>query len=136
MEARERPPNYDFDLVTGFQTTGYIPGTELRQYFGSETANESVFNKTGLQSPAVDRLIDVVLDAKSNEELEVAVKALDRVLRAERIWVPQWNKNTHTVAYYNMYEHPETIPPYALGNLDFWWYNAEKAADLKAQGAL
>jgi hypothetical protein len=23
-----------------------------------------------------------------------------------------------------------------LGNLDFWWYNAEKAADLKAKGVL
>jgi microcin C transport system substrate-binding protein len=66
----------------------------------------------------------------------VATKALDRVLRAERIWVPEWNKNTHTVAYYDMFEHPEALPPYALGELDFWWYNPEKAAALKASGAL
>ena len=45
-------------------------------------------------------------------------------------------KNTHTVAYYDQYEHPETLPPYALGEMDFWWFNAEKAAKLKAAGVL
>lgn len=135
-EARERPPEFDFDIVTTFMTTAYIPGTELRQYFGTETADTSTFNKMGLKSEAVDTVIDVVLDAETQAELEVAIKALDRVLRAELFWIPQWNKNTHTVAYFDMYEHPETLPPYALGNLDFWWWNAEKAAKLKAEGAL
>ncbi|MDD9718343.1 extracellular solute-binding protein [Dinoroseobacter sp. PD6] len=136
MTLRERPPSYDFDLVTTIMATQYIPGSSLRQYFGSETADTSTFNKMGLQSEAVDRLIEVVLGAESNEELTTSVHALDRVLRAEKFWVPQWNKNTHTVAYYDMYEHPETLPPYALGNLDFWWFNAEKAEALRAKGAL
>ena len=35
-----------------------------------------------------------------------------------------------------MYERPETLPPYALGEMSFWWYNAEKAEALKAKGAL
>lgn len=136
MTLRERPPQYDFDLVTTFMSTEYIPGTSLRQYFGSETADTSTFNKMGFQSEAVDRLIDVVLAAQSNDELRTAVHALDRVLRAELFWIPQWNKNTHTIAYYDMYEHPENMPPFGLGNLDFWWYNAEKAEELRAKGAL
>ena len=32
--------------------------------------------------------------------------------------------------------HPEELPPYALGEMDFWWFNAEKAEALKASGAL
>ena len=72
----------------------------------------------------------------SLDDLTVATKALDRVLRAERFWVPQWFKDKHTLAYYDVFEHPETLPPYALGELDFWWYNAEKAAALKASGAI
>lgn len=135
-EARERPPEYDFDLVTTFMATNYIPGTDLRQYFGSETADADVFNKMGLRDPAVDRLIDVVLDAETEEDLHAAIMALDRVLRSLKFWVPQWNKTTHTVAFYDMYGHPEELPPYALGNLDFWWYDAEKAAALEAAGAL
>jgi microcin C transport system substrate-binding protein len=50
--------------------------------------------------------------------------------------VPQWYKANHTIAYYDIFEHPENLPPYALGELDFWWYNAEKAEALKANGAL
>ena len=136
MEARTRPPSYDFDMIVANARSGYISGSELKQYYGSETADVSAFNVMGLKSPAVDRMVDVVMAAKSNDDLTHATRALDRVLRAERFWVPQWYKATHTVAYYDMYEHPETLPPYALGELDFWWFNADKAAALKAAGAL
>lgn len=136
MTNRERPPNYDFDIVTGFMSTSYVPGTELRQYYGSETADSSTFNKAGLKSEAVDHLIEVVLNAQTQDELNVAISALDRVLRALKPWVPQWNKNVHTVAYYDMYEYPEPLPPYSLGQLDFWWYNAEKGEALRAAGKL
>ena len=135
-EERTRPPEYDFDMTTGNARSGYISGSELKQFYGSETADVSAFNLMGLKSPAVDRLIDVVMASKSLDELTAATKALDRVLRAERFWVPQWYKSTHTIAYYDMFEHPETLPPYALGELDFWWYNAEKAEALKAAGVL
>ncbi|TGD67648.1 ABC transporter substrate-binding protein [Tabrizicola sp. WMC-M-20] len=136
MEARTRPPSYDFDMITGNARSDYISGSELKQFYGSETADVSAFNIMGLKSPAVDRLINVVMASQSLDDLTVATQALDRVLRAERFWVPQWYKDVHTIAYYNMYEHPETLPPYALGELDFWWYNAEKAEALRAAGVL
>jgi microcin C transport system substrate-binding protein len=136
MESRTRPPSYDFDMVVGNAQSAYISGSELKQYYGSETADVSAFNIFGLKSPAVDRLIAVVMAAKSLDELTVSTKALDRVLRAERFWVPQWFKANHTIAYYDIFDHPQNLPPYALGELDFWWYNAEKAAALKAKGAL
>lgn len=134
-EAISRERSFDFDIVTDQIGQGYIPGTGLKQYFGSETADVSVFNKAGLKSEAVDKLIEHVLAAQSEEELITAVHALDRVLRFERFWVPQWFKNKHTVAYLDIYDHPDPLPPYALGNLDFWWYNDEKAEKLKAEGA-
>ena len=136
MEARERPPNYDFDIVTGNARSTLIPGPELKQFYGSATADVSSFNLMGLKSPAVDRLIETVIGAKTREEMTNATRALDRVLRAERFWVPQWFKDKHTVAYYDMYEHPETLPPYDRGELDFWWFNPDKAAALRAAGVL
>jgi microcin C transport system substrate-binding protein len=136
MEARTRPPQYDFDIIVGNARSGYFSGSELKQYYGSATADVSSFNVMGLKSPAVDRLIEVVMAAGDRDSLTHATRALDRVLRAERFWVPQWYKATHTIAYYNMYEHPAELPPYALGELSFWWYNAEKAAALTAAGVL
>lgn len=136
FEDRTRPPNYDFDIITGNARSGYFSGSELLQYYGSATADVSSFNIMGLESPAVDRLIEVVMAARTKDELTTATKALDRVLRAEHFWVPQWFKDSHTVAYFDQYEHPAELPPYALGELDFWWFNAEKAEKLKAAGAL
>ena len=136
FETRVRPPNYDFDIITDNARSNYFSGSELKQYYGLETADISVFNTMGLKNKAVDSLIETVMAASSNETLTVATKALDRVLRAQKFWVPQWYKNTHLVAYYDMYEHPATLPPYALGEVSFWWYNAQKAAALQAAGAL
>ena len=136
MEARTRPPVYDFDLIVGNARSNYFSGSELKQYYGSQTADVSSFNVMGLKDKAVDQLIDVVLAAKTNDDMTVAPKALDRVLHNILFWIPQWYKDKHTVAYYNMYEHPEKLPPYALGELSIWWYNPEKAAALKASGAL
>lgn len=136
MESRTRPPVYDFDVITGNARSGYFSGSDLKQYYGSATADESVFNVMGLKSPAVDKLIDVVMAAKTKDTLTVATKALDRVLRAEDFWVPQWYKNVNTVAYYDIYDHPANLPPFALGELDFWWFDAAKAEKLKAAGVL
>lgn len=136
LESRERPPNYDFDIVTGNARASLIPGPELKQFYGSETADVSTFNLMGLKSPAVDRLIETVIASTSREELTTATRALDRVLRAERFWIPQWFKDKHWVAYFDMYDHPENLPPFSRGELDFWWFNAEKAAALRAAGAI
>ncbi|MBS9717415.1 extracellular solute-binding protein [Pseudohalocynthiibacter aestuariivivens] len=134
-QAINRERSHDFDFVTTQFPLGYIPGAGLRQYFGSATADTSVFNTMGLKNEAVDNLVAHVEAAQTQEELETAIHALDRVLRAERFWVPQWFKDSHTVAYYDMFEHPEELPPYSLGHLDFWWYNAERGEELRAAGA-
>jgi microcin C transport system substrate-binding protein len=126
----------DFDIITDQLSMSYEPGTGLLQYFGSTQAADSVFNTAGVAHPAVDALIETVMAAATKDEMITAVKALDRTLRALRFWVPQWYVATHRVAYFNMYEYPDPLPPYDLGYLDFWWYNAEKAAALKAAGAL
>jgi len=135
-QMTDRSRNYDFDMMVDQFPMSLEPSSGLKQYFGSETADQSVFNSMGLKSQAVDALIEHVMNAQNKAELETSVKALDRTLRAYYFWVPQWFNDAYRVAYWNMYEHPETLPPFALGNLDFWWYNAEKAADLKAKGVL
>ncbi|HCP80247.1 MAG TPA: ABC transporter substrate-binding protein [Octadecabacter sp.] len=125
----------DFDIVTHTMTQGFEPNVFLRQWFATETADDSSRNLMGLKNEAIDRLMPAVIDAATIEELTTATHALDRVLRAEGFWVPQWYKSVHTVAYYDMYEYPDTLPPFSLGHLSFWWYNAQRAEELKAAGA-
>ena len=132
----DRTRNFDFDIITDQFSMNLEPGAGLKQYFGSETADVSVFNSAGISSTGIDALIDHVTAASSKAELRTAVKALDRALRAYRFWIPQWYNATHRVAYWDMYEHPDIIAPYSLGYLDYWWYNEQKAAALKSAGVL
>ncbi len=132
----ERRRSHDWDLVNHTPSQGYEPGQGLKQWFDSSTAEDSSRNVMSLRNPAIDRLVQAVIDTNSLEEMTDAVHALDRVLRAERFWVPQWFKDVHTVAYWDMYRYPEPLPELALGTLDFWWYDAEAHEELRAAGAL
>ena len=134
-QMTERERSFNFDMVVGNFRTALTPGSELEQYFGSESAEFSIFNLAGYGSEAVDSLIDSVTAAEDRTTLDDATRALDRVLRAEVFWVPQWFKNTHTVAYYDMYRYPKNLPPYALGTLDFWWFDQAAHDKLKTAGA-
>jgi microcin C transport system substrate-binding protein len=134
-QETQRRDTSDFDLVVWSWGLGLEPSTGLEQWFGSESAAESNRNMVGLQDPAVDRLIATVVAATTRDDMRTAVNALDRVLRSYRFWVPQWYKPTYTVAYFDMFDRPEQLPPYALGQTDFWWYDAEGAEALRAAGA-
>lgn len=137
LQERASPPNFDFDaLPTTVVNGGLEPGGVLKQAWASVARDNSSRNRMGYADPAVDRLLDLAEAADSSEGLTSAIRALDRVLRSQFVIVPRYFKRDHWVAYYDMFEHPETLPPYALGEMSFWWYNAEKSAALRARGAL
>jgi len=132
--TRERDRDYDmvFDSYASFLEAG----TGLVQRFGSAEADFSLFNPAGLASPMVDAIIDAALNSTNSEEEAAALMALDRALRYEFFMIPVWYKDKDWVAYYDMYEHPAEMPPLDIGFLDFWWVNEEKAAALRASGAI
>ncbi|SMO52600.1 extracellular solute-binding protein [Paracoccus laeviglucosivorans] len=134
-EMTNRTRSHDFDMVTDSFPQGFAVGGGTEQIFGSENVGD-VFNPMGLANPAIDALITKGIEATTQEESDTVIKALDRSLRALRFWVPQWYKADYTLAYYDMFGRPETLPPYALGELDFWWYDADKAEKLKQSGVL
>jgi microcin C transport system substrate-binding protein len=132
LRSRER----DYDLIFDNYRAFLQAGTGLMQMYGSREAEFSLFNPAGLASPLVDAVIEAALQTESREEEAAALMALDRVLRHEFFMVPVWYNDSHWVAYWDQYAYPEELPPYALGTLDFWWYDAEGAAELRAAGAL
>ena len=132
----DRRRTSDYDMVNHTFSMGFEPGFGLRQWYGSETAEDSSRNLMGLQNEAVDQLMEVVIAAETIDDLTTATHALDRVLRAEGFWVQQWFKDVHTVAYYNMYRYPDVLPPFALGQFSWWWHDPEAEARLVEAGAL
>jgi microcin C transport system substrate-binding protein len=68
-----------------------------------------------------------VTEATSRSDLITAARALDRVLRAGRYWVPMWYKPDHRLALWDVYGHPSPGPAYDLGAPSIWWHDADKA---------
>ncbi len=131
-QYQERVKRFDFDTVSLRQVVSATPGEELKAYFGSKAAkDEGSRNLAGIADPVVDALVEKALAAKSREELEMTLRALDRVLRAMRYWVPHWSKGTHWIAYWDVFGRPRIKPPYDRAVLSTWWHDAEKAAKMK-----
>ena len=135
-QYEQRQEDFDYDTVSGRFVLPLSPSIELRQLFGSDSANApGTFNLSGLADPVIDEIIEEVIAAGDRETLETRVRALDRVLRDRRIWVPNWYKGTHWIAYWDVFGRPETKPPYDRGT-DFWWWDQGKYEALQAAGAL
>jgi microcin C transport system substrate-binding protein len=127
-ENRER--NWDYDIVIANWGESLSPGNEQREYWGSKAANEvGSRNLIGIRNPAVDKLIDRVVFAKSRDELVAATKALDRVLLWNHYVVPQWTYGKIRTARWDRFGQPDVLPKYAAGGFPIvWWWDAAKAA--------
>lgn len=135
-EYEERQKRFDFDIVSARLVLGLIPTATIRSVFTSAAAStEGSLNLSGLADPVVDELVEIMLGANTNDEMIVAAQALDRILRAKHIWIPQWSKGTHWIAYWDVFGFPDIKPPYNRGDA-FWWFEQEKYDRLIEIGAL
>jgi microcin C transport system substrate-binding protein len=124
-----RRENFDYDILSSRFASGVTPGDDLRVFFGSESANApGSFNVAGVASPEIDGLMRNVVAARTREELNVAGRALDRVLRAEHFWVPNWHKGSFWIAHWDVFGRPAVKPKYDRGIVDTWWHDEAKAA--------
>ena len=91
-------------------------------------------NTAGISDPVIDALIEKVIAADNRPALVSAARALDRVIRAGRYWIPHWYKATHWVAYWDTFGRPSAQPRYARGAPENWWHDRDKAAKLERAG--
>lgn len=135
-QMQQRQEDFDYDIIPARYSMSLSPSIELRQIFGSDAADAAgSANLTGIADPVVDALIEKIVTSTSREELDVRVRALDRVLRFKQIWVPNWYSGKYLVAYWDVFGQPEVKAPYARGDA-YWWIDQEKYDDLRAKGAL
>jgi microcin C transport system substrate-binding protein len=135
VQYRARLDDFDFDITVERFGFSSIPGDSLRTYFSSQAARtKGSQNLSGIADPVIDALIDEVIAAKTRDELMVACKALDRVFRAGRYWIPHWFKPTHWIAFWDVFARPETKPRYSRGIPETWWAEPDKASKMVKPG--
>ncbi len=126
-QARQR--DFNFDIVLMALSLGALPGRDsLVNLFHSRSADlPSSRNYPGTRDPAVDALVEIAGHADSAEELTVALRALDRVLRARCDWIPSYHAANHKVAYWDMFGFREPKPDYGFPVESLWWYDEDRA---------
>ncbi len=121
-----RRDSYDYDMIYNIWSLSLSPGNEQNLYWGSAgVTQEGTRNYMGVDSPAVDSLINSILTAQSRQEFIAATRALDRVLTTGRYVVPVWFSRTSRLAHKRQLHFPEILPVYGdwLGFLpDVWWW--------------
>jgi microcin C transport system substrate-binding protein len=131
VQYRRRVDNFDFDMTVERFSFSSTPGDSLRTFFTSQAAKlHGSQNLAGIADPVIDSLVDTIIAAESREALTTACRALDRVIRAGRYWVPHWYKPTYWIAYWDVFSRPKIKPRYDRGVPDTWWYDRAKAAKL------
>lgn len=131
-QYQKRLETFDFDVVISSFGQSESPGNEQRFYWGSQAADTpGSRNLAGIKNPAIDKLIDQIIFAKSREELVTVTRALDRVLLFSHYVVPNWHTAYERIAYWNRFEQPKVQASRAVGFVQTWWYDPEKATRLK-----
>jgi microcin C transport system substrate-binding protein len=127
-QFQSRQNAFDYDVIPRRYSLSSTPGDGLRVFFGSAAAKvNGSYNVAGISDPVIDALIDHAINARTRDELTTACRALDRVLRAGRYWVPHWYKASHWLATWDVFGRPETKPTYDLPFASTWWFDAARA---------
>jgi microcin C transport system substrate-binding protein len=128
-QYENRTRAFDFDIIVNSWPQTLSPGNEQRGDWGSRAADRpGSRNLIGINSPAVDKLIDRLVFAKKREELVAATRALDRVLMMNHYVVPQWTYRKVRTARWDRFSHPEKMPEYGAAAFPtIWWWDEAKA---------
>ena len=111
----------DFDMTSSIWPQSNSPGNEQREFWHSSSKdNSGSRNYIGLADPAIDQLVEGLINADSRESLINHTRALDRALLWGHYVVPNYYINTWRVAYWDKFAHPTTTPLYDFGLMTWW----------------
>ncbi len=119
---KNRMDNFDFDVAIMSYRMSQMPGNELREMFGSHSADvKGSYNIMGIKNEIADSLIEKIVTAQTKAEYEASVKALDRVLLDEYYLIFQWYSGANRVGYRNRFGIPQT--DIKIGYQPFLWWD-------------
>ena len=120
-QFQKRRQSYDYDMVAGSLSASLSPGAEQTFRWGSESRDqEGTFNYAGAADPAIDAMIDAMVNARDREDFAAAVRALDRLLISGHYVLPLYHLPGQRLAYSSRLKQPEGTPLYGA-RLDTWW---------------
>jgi microcin C transport system substrate-binding protein len=128
-QYQNRLDSYGFDMVVQTWGQSQSPGNEQRDMWTSQAAaTPGSQNLAGIRNPAVDRAVDLLIQAADRKSLVQRTRALDRLLQWGHYVVPQWYYGRDRVAYWDTFGRPAVVPLRGGVNIMAWWVDPVKAA--------
>ncbi len=120
-QYQQRLISRDFDAILNYYPSSLSPGVEQVGRWGSASKDaQGSMNYAGVSEPAVDAMIDALLNARERPAFEDAVRAYDRVLLSGAWVVPLYHQPEQWVARWNHIGRPDTTPLTGY-QLTTWW---------------
>lgn len=126
VQFDQRRLAYDFDMIQNRWDQSLSPGNEQAFYWGSQAADTpGTRNYMGARDPAIDAVINAMLEARERPTFVDAVRALDRVLMSGAYAIPLYNPPAQWIARWNRIKSPSRT---ALSGYlpETWWFNSQK----------
>ncbi len=125
-QYQQRLTNYDYDMMQNTWASSLSPGNEQLFRWSAQSAKvPGTYNFAGVESAAVDAMIEALLAAKSEQDFVSAVRALDRTLLSGDYVIPLFYIPKQWVAFWTRLHHPEQTPLFGY-NVDSWWATDKK----------
>lgn len=125
-QYQQRLTNYDYDMIQNTWSSSLSPGNEQLFRWSAQSAKvPGTYNFAGVESAAVDAMIEAMLAAKSEQDFVSAVRALDRTLLSGDYVIPLFYIPKQWVAFWTRLHHPEKTPLFGY-NVDSWWATDKK----------
>ena len=127
----------NFDVVVLALPQSQSPGNEQIDFWHSDSAGDQYSrNYFGLKNKAVDEMIKRIVYSKTQADLILNTKVLDRLLYNLHITVHNWHITYHRVAFWNKFNQPKIYPLYynPFNYVQFMWH--DKAKDQTLQKAI
>ena len=116
-----RVAGFDFDMIQFTWGASPSPGNEQYNRWGGKSAErEGSLNYAGAKNPAIDAMIDAMLQAKSREDFTSAVRALDRVLLSQFYVVPLFHAPEQWLARSARIKRPEKVSLFGFAPETIW----------------
>ena len=127
--------NFNFDMIVANYPQSRSPGNEQRSMWSSEAeSTPGSRNYMGVKNPAIDELINTIVEAKSRKDLINSIQAMDRILIHQFYIVPNWYIPYDRIVYWNKFSRPKINASQSIiinNILEWWWFDKKKATILK-----
>ena len=125
-QFERRKIGFDFDVTHMAYYASFSPGAEQNGRWSSTArANEGSFNLAGAQDPAIDAMIEALIQARTAENFHTAVRAFDRLLMNGNYMMPLYHLDKQWIAVRKNIKRPPKSPLYGVQYITWWDENAQ-----------